>query len=66
MQDFREANLAFAAAMAGPEVVILGGGVNGIATLRDLALNGVSCALIDAEDFCMGATSASSPELHII
>ncbi|MDV4169589.1 glycerol-3-phosphate dehydrogenase/oxidase [Rhodovulum sp. FJ3] len=64
MQDFRADNLAFAAAMTGPEVVILGGGVNGVATLRDLALNGVSCALIDAEDFCMGATSASSRMAH--
>ncbi|WP_108887556.1 glycerol-3-phosphate dehydrogenase/oxidase [Pseudoprimorskyibacter insulae] len=50
--------------MATPEVLILGGGVNGVATLRDLALNGVTCALIDTGDFCMGASSASSRMAH--
>jgi glycerol-3-phosphate dehydrogenase len=47
-----------------PDVLILGGGVNGVATLRDLALNGVSCVLIDAGDFCQGASSASSRMAH--
>jgi glycerol-3-phosphate dehydrogenase len=47
-----------------PDVLILGGGVNGVATLRDLALNGVSCVLIDAHDFCQGASSASSRMAH--
>lgn len=47
-----------------PDVLILGGGVNGVATLRDLALNGVSCVLIDTHDFCQGASSASSRMAH--
>lgn len=47
-----------------PDVLILGGGVNGVATLRDAALNGVSCVLIDTHDFCQGASSASSRMAH--
>ncbi|WP_255509670.1 glycerol-3-phosphate dehydrogenase/oxidase [Oceaniovalibus sp. ACAM 378] len=47
-----------------PDVLILGGGVNGVATLRDLALNGVSCALIDTKDFSAGASGASSRMAH--
>ncbi|MCR8548879.1 FAD-dependent oxidoreductase [Salipiger sp. P9] len=46
------------------DVLILGGGVNGIATLRDLALNGVSCVLLDTGDFAAGASSASSRMAH--
>lgn len=47
-----------------PEVVVIGGGVNGVATLRDLALNGVSCVLLDTGDFCAGASGASSRMAH--
>ncbi len=47
-----------------PEVLILGGGVNGVGTFRDLALNGVSAVLIDTGDFCTGASSASSRMAH--
>ncbi|MCE8418449.1 glycerol-3-phosphate dehydrogenase/oxidase [Rhodovulum sulfidophilum] len=51
-------------ALAEPEVLILGGGVNGVATLRELALNDVSCVLIDTGDFCAGASGASSRMAH--
>ncbi len=47
-----------------PEVLIIGGGVNGIGLLRDLALNNVSATLIDSGDFCSGASSASSRMAH--
>ncbi|WFE74747.1 glycerol-3-phosphate dehydrogenase/oxidase [Roseinatronobacter sp. S2] len=46
------------------DVLILGGGVNGVAALRDLALNGLSCVLLDTGDFCAGASSASSRMAH--
>lgn len=51
-------------AIARPDVLILGGGVNGIGLLRDLSLNGVSAVLIDEGDFCAGASSASSRMAH--
>ena len=45
-------------------VLIVGGGINGIGTFRDLALNGVDVLLIDRADFCSGASSASSHMAH--
>ena len=49
---------------AAVDVLILGGGVNGVATLRDLALNGVATALLEIGDFCNGASGASSRMAH--
>ncbi len=46
------------------DVLIVGAGVNGIATFRDLALNGVNVLLIDRADFASGATAASSHMAH--
>jgi glycerol-3-phosphate dehydrogenase len=45
-------------------VLIIGAGVNGIATFRDLALQGVDVLLIDRADFCAGASAASSHMAH--
>ena len=45
-------------------VLIVGAGVNGIGTFRDLALNGVDVLLIDRGDFCSGASAASSHMAH--
>ena len=47
-----------------PAVLILGGGINGAGTFRDLALNGVDVLLIDRADFCSGASAASSHMAH--
>ena len=46
------------------EVLILGGGVNGAGLMRELALNGVGCVLVDKCDFAAGASSASSRMIH--
>jgi glycerol-3-phosphate dehydrogenase len=45
-------------------VLIIGGGINGVGTFRDLALNGVDVLLIDRADFCSGASAASSHMAH--
>src|SRR5258708_19442642 len=45
-------------------VVVVGAGINGIGTFRDLALNGVDVLLIDRGDFCSGASAASSHMAH--
>ena len=45
-------------------VLIIGGGINGIGTFRDLALQGVDVLLVDRGDFCSGASSASSHMAH--
>lgn len=46
------------------EVLIVGAGINGIATFRDLALQGVDVALVERGDFVSGASSASSHMIH--
>ncbi len=48
----------------GISVLIVGAGINGIGTFRDLALNGVDVLLVDRGDFCSGASSASSHMAH--
>src|SRR5678816_3972254 len=45
-------------------VLIIGGGINGIGTFRDLAFNGVDVLLVERGDFCSGASSASSHMAH--
>jgi glycerol-3-phosphate dehydrogenase len=45
-------------------VLIIGGGINGIGTFRDLALNGVDVLLVERGDFCSGASAASSHMAH--
>jgi len=46
------------------DVLVLGGGINGIATFRELALQGVDVALVERGDYVSGASSASSHMVH--
>lgn len=46
------------------DVVIIGGGINGAAMFRDLALQGVDVVLVERGDFCSGASAASSHMIH--
>lgn len=46
------------------QVLIIGGGINGVATFRDLALQGVDVALVERGDYCQGASGASSHMIH--
>ncbi|MAS37707.1 MAG: glycerol-3-phosphate dehydrogenase [Anaerolineaceae bacterium] len=45
-------------------VLIVGGGINGLGVLRELALQGVDALLIDKGDFCSGASAAPSRMIH--
>lgn len=45
-------------------VLIVGAGINGIGTFRDLAAQGVDVLLVDKGDFCSGASAASSHMAH--
>jgi glycerol-3-phosphate dehydrogenase len=47
-----------------PSVLIVGAGINGIGTFRDLALQGVDVMLVDRKDYCSGASAASSHMVH--
>lgn len=46
------------------DVLIIGGGINGLATFRDLAMQGVDVALAERADFVSGASAASSHMIH--
>lgn len=46
------------------QVLIIGGGINGIATFRDLALQGVDVVLVERNDYCSGVSASSSHMIH--
>lgn len=45
-------------------VLVIGGGINGIATFHNLALQGVDVVLIERNDYASGASAASSHMIH--
>jgi len=45
-------------------VLVIGGGATGAGIVRDLALRGVDCALLEAGDFCHGASGGNHGLLH--
>nr|WP_146341847.1 glycerol-3-phosphate dehydrogenase/oxidase [Nesterenkonia sp. NBAIMH1] len=46
------------------QVLVIGGGINGVSVFRDLALQGVDAALVEKNDYCSGASGASSHMIH--
>lgn len=46
------------------QVIVLGGGINGISTFRELALQGVDVVLVERGDYVSGASSTSSHMIH--
>ncbi len=46
------------------DVAVIGGGVNGTGTARDLALRGVKVVLFERNDFAFGASGNSSGMIH--
>lgn len=46
------------------DVLVLGGGINGCGAFRDLCAQGVDCLLLERDDFCAGASAASSRLMH--
>ncbi len=47
-----------------PDVLIVGGGINGIGLYRELTLQGVNVVLVERNDFCSGASTALSRMIH--
>jgi glycerol-3-phosphate dehydrogenase len=45
-------------------VLVIGGGINGLAVFRDLGMQGVDVALVERGDYCSGASAASSHMIH--
>ena len=46
------------------DVLIVGGGINGISAFRELALQGINVVLVEKNDYCSGASAASSHMIH--
>ncbi len=46
------------------DLIVIGGGINGAATVRDAALRGLSVLLIEKGDFASGTTSWSTRLIH--
>jgi glycerol-3-phosphate dehydrogenase len=46
------------------DVVVIGGGINGAGLARDLALRGLSVALVEKGDYACGTSSASTKLIH--
>ncbi len=46
------------------DAIVVGGGINGIGTFRDLALQGLRVLLVERADFCSGCSAAPSRMIH--
>ena len=46
------------------DVVVIGGGINGIGVFRELALQGLRVLLVERSDFCSGCSAAPSRMIH--
>ncbi|TXN28296.1 glycerol-3-phosphate dehydrogenase/oxidase [Lacisediminihabitans profunda] len=57
-------DVAALAAHPRSQVLVIGGGINGVATFRELALQGVDVTLIERGDYISGASAASSHMIH--
>ena len=60
----REERLAAVRLQPEVSVLIVGGGINGVGLLRELALEKVDSLLVEKSDFCSGASSASTRIIH--
>ncbi|WP_428686658.1 glycerol-3-phosphate dehydrogenase/oxidase [Roseibium sp.] len=46
------------------DVIVVGGGINGIGVYRELALQGLRVLLVERKDFCSGCSAAPSRMIH--
>jgi glycerol-3-phosphate dehydrogenase len=64
MPEQRHENLELARRNGAFDVVVVGGGINGIGVFRELALQGLRVLLIERSDFCSGCSAAPSRMIH--
>ncbi len=64
MSEQRHQNLAKLRENAAFDVVVIGGGVNGIGVYRELALQGLRVLLVERNDFASGCSAAPSRMIH--
>jgi glycerol-3-phosphate dehydrogenase len=61
---FREETFNGLARRPNVQVLVIGGGINGISVFRELALQGVDVLLVERSDYCSGASAALSRMVH--
>lgn len=64
MPDQRDENLDLIRRDGAFDVVVVGGGINGIGVYRELALQGLRVLLVERSDFCSGCSAAPSRMIH--
>lgn len=64
MSELRHGKLDRIAAAGAFDVVVVGGGINGIGVFADLSLQGVRVLLIEMNDFCSACSAAPSRMIH--
>ena len=64
MIDPRQRQISAVSKIANFDVIIIGGGINGIGTFRELAMQGLRVLLVERDDFCSGCSSALSRMIH--
>jgi glycerol-3-phosphate dehydrogenase len=62
-ENVRERKLA-ACASERQDIVVIGGGITGCGVLRDAALRGIKCLLLEKGDFASGTSSKSGKLIH--
>ncbi|WP_083607883.1 glycerol-3-phosphate dehydrogenase/oxidase [Thalassospira sp. TSL5-1] len=60
----RRERLTRLAAQPDLDILVIGGGINGISAFRELALQGLRVALVEKNDYCHGASGALSRMVH--
>jgi len=64
MPEQRDENLEQIRRDGAFDVIVVGGGINGIGVFRELALQGLRVLLIERWDFCSGCSAAPSRMIH--
>lgn len=64
MSDTRQQRIDRIARDAAFDVIVVGGGINGIGVFHDLAHQGLRVLLVEMNDFCSGCSSAPSRMIH--
>lgn len=64
MSETRGTKQAGIAADGAFDVIVVGGGINGIGTFRDLSMQGLRVLLVERNDFCSGCSAAPSRMIH--
>ncbi|WP_420413833.1 glycerol-3-phosphate dehydrogenase/oxidase [Roseibium sp.] len=64
MSDQRQENWGSLRSDSAFDVIVVGGGINGIGVYRELALQGLRVILVERNDFCSGCSAAPSRMIH--